>query len=873
MNKNPSPPKLPLRFFRWYCHPDYREDIEGDLLERFERRVQEKGANAAKWLFFTDVIRLFRPGIIRSWEPGQSFNNYSMFKNYFKITWRSLLKQKLYTFINIGGLAVGLTCFILIFLYVQHELSYDRFYENADRIYRIYQKQEGNFHLGSDYFTLSPAPLATTLTKEFPEVTHATSIAEETALLGHEENHYWEKGLWADASFFEVFTYPFVYGNPKTALVKPESIVLTASLSQKIFGARNPVGQSLIFQNGDPYTVTGVIKDPPVNTSFKFSFISCLLSHKRYMWAFKNARWGSNSFHAFFTMAEHADPLQLQNKLPAMYEKYKGNNKNYPFRDTYFVQPLSEIHLETKANFDIGLKGNAKYLSLLSLIAVVVLLLACVNYMNLAVACSIKRAREIGLRKVIGAVRWQLIGQFIGESVLIACLGLLLAIGLTYFLTPVFGHLLERPIELNLIENTLLIPGLVVLVVVVGILSGSYPAFFMSSLRPVQVLKGKINGRFSGMKIQSWLIVGQYAMAIVLVISSLVIYQQFRFIQQKELGYNKEHIVTIPIRGNRLRENLEVIKNEWLSNTQILGVATSTQLPTNIRSSTIINDHDDRKENDLSIYETGVDYDYLEVFNMELIAGRNFSSDSKTDPTYRHIINETAAKALGWTPEEAIGNQFVEASNKGAKTVIGVVKDFHMHSMHMAIAPLMIRLNTSHSGFLSVKIQPDNLSETLAILETSFKKYSPYPFEYKFLDEQFDQLYKAELRLGEMFVFFTVISILIASMGLFGLAAFTAGQRTKEIGIRKVLGASVQGIVGILAKDFLKMVLAGFLLAIPVAWYFMHQWLADFAYRIEMEWWMFAMAGFAAMVIALFTISSQSIKAALTNPVDSLKNE
>ena len=871
MIKQTKPPAVPLRFFRWYCHPDYQEDIEGDLIERFERKVKEKGIRAAKWGLFKDVIRLFRPGIIRSWKGGYRLNQYDMFKNYFKITWRSLLKQKLYSSINIGGLAVGLTCFMLIFLYVQHEFSYDLFYENADRIHRVYQKRTGGDYLGKGYSAVTPAILATTLAEEFPEVTHATTLRSTTALLGHDESHFWESGLVGDRHLFDVFPFPFITGNPKTALEKAESIVLTESLAKKIFGDENPIGQSLIYENGITYEITGVIENPPITSSFKLSFIASIQSNRQYIRDMKGERWDNNGFHTFFTLAERAHPFALQDKLLPLFKKYRGHDDTHPFEFTYFVQPLSELHLETKANHDIGLKGNPQYISLFSLIGVVVLLLACVNYMNLAVARSVKRAREVGLRKVAGAKRWQLMGQFIGESVLIAFLALLLALGLTHFSLPAFGNILERPIELNLIENVFLLPGLLLLVIIVGVLSGSYPAFFMSSLRPVQVLKGKIDGKLSGLKVQQWLIVGQYATSIILIISSLIIYRQFQFIQQKELGYDREHIVTVPVKGNKLRGHVDVLKNEWLSHPGIVSVTASTNLPTKITWRTTINDDEgSSKEDNLAIYEIYVDYDFLDVFGIDLTAERNFSPDLKTDLNEGYIINETAAKALGWTPEEAIGKQF---THDGTKTVIGVVNDFHMHTMHMAVEPLMIALTDQYIGYISVKVLPENLTTILTSLETSIKKYSPYPFEYKFLDDQFDQLYKADLRFGKIFGFFTVLSILIASMGLFGLAAFTAGQRTKEIGIRKVLGASVPGIVSILAIDFLKMVLFGFVFAIPVAWYVMSQWLQDFAYRITIEWWMFVLAGVFAMVIAVFTISSQSFKAAVSNPVDALKNE
>ncbi len=838
------PPKWPLRFFRWYCHPDYLEDIEGDLRERFERRVQDEGMRVARRGFCKDVIRLFRPGIIRSWTLNFQPNHHDMFQSYFKIGWRNLFKQKLYSFINIGGLAVGLTCFVLIFLYVQHELSYDRFYPNADRIYRIYQQQVGADYLGSDYFAVTPPQVASVLMEEFPEVSRATSLEQHWALLGQAEDHYWEEGIWADAHFFEVFAFPFIQGNPKTALENPESIVLTQSLAEKIFGDNNPLGQPLLYQNETPYTVTGVIVDPPQNTSFQFSFLTGFQSNRQYVEKMKQTKWDNNFVHTFLLLDERANPQAFQQKLPALLDKYQ-DPEGYPFQNTYFVQSLFDVHLQTNINFDIGQKGNPRYITLFSLIALIVLLLACVNYMNLAVARSIHRAQEVGLRKVAGAVRGQLIGQFLGESLLMTFLALLLALGLTYGLAPVFSQLVERPIVLYFWQNAWLVLGLLILVVIVGLLSGSYPALFMSSLHPAQVLKANTKGQLSGMKIQRWLMVGQYAISIVLVISSLVIYHQLQFMQQKELGYDKDQIVAIEVQDRSLRRKNNALRTELLRNPGVIAVTVSSDLPTHITSSTIINDEEgSSQEDDLAIYDIRVDHDFLAVYGIPLVAGRNFSQQIASDRKQGYLINEMAAKALGWTPEEAIGQQFTHDS---VVTVIGVVKDFHMHSLHLPIQPLMLRLRDIYTAHISVKVRPEKLTETIASLEKTVGQYSSYPFEYQFLDESFDKLYKSEVRVGKTFGFFTLLAILIASLGLFGLAAYSAKQRTKEIGIRKVLGASVRSIVGILAQDFLKMVLIGFLLAIPIAWYLMSHWLQDFAYRIAMEWWMFALAGTFAL--------------------------
>ena len=865
------PPRYAERFLRWFLRKDLGEEVQGDLEEQFYATLAKKPVFKAKLNYWYQVFNYLRPFAI-SKSKSTSSNHYAMYRNYFKIALRNLVKQKLYSIVNIGGLATGLTSFILILLFVQHELSYDRFYKNGDQIYRIYQRQIGNVYLGSDYFAVTPAQLPSVMLDEFPEVTHATSVNVQSELLSYRGHHFLEKGLGASTQFFDVFAFPFIHGNPHGSLEKPGSMVITASLATKLFGDKNPIGLDINLPNEDPFTVTGVISDPPANSTLKFSFVKSLQSDRYYLDQLNRPKWNNNSFHTFLVLAKGASPGAFQKKLQGIIKKYQ--EEDYPFKDKYIVQPLSEIHLQADVNFDIGLKGNAKYVYMFSVIALIVLLLACFNYMNLAIARSINRAREVGLRKAIGALRWQLIGQFLGESILFAFLALLVALGLVYLLLPLFGQLVERPLTIGFLGNAFFLPGLLLLMVAVGLLSGSYPAFFMSSLRPVSVLKGTIEGRLSRFKMQRWLIVVQYVVSIALVISSLVIYSQLQYMQQKELGYDRGHIIAVKVQGRSVAENYEAIRNEWLQSPNLINVTASIHLPTNIASSTIINDEDGRsKEDHLAIYHTLVDYDFLDVFGIELVAGRNFSPEIASDIEEGYLINETAAKALGWTPEEAIGKQF---THNGIETVIGVMKDFHLHSMHLPIQPLMISMRNVPNRFMSffsVKVRPEKLPETIALLQKTIKKHSPYPFNYQFLDDHFDQLYKSEMKLGETFGFFTILSLLIASLGLFGLAAFSAGQRTKEIGVRKALGASVRNIVTILTKDFLGLVSLGFLLAIPVSWYAMDQWLQDFAYRTDIEWWMFALAGLMAIVIANMTIGYQSVKAALKNPVESLKSE
>ncbi|GAB5528090.1 MAG: ABC transporter permease [Roseivirga sp.] len=860
------PPKLAERLLSWVCKAEYLEEIIGDLYE-YHDEILEHSAWKRNLLYWFHTVNFLKPWALKSFSGGQTLNNYGMLKNYFKITWRSLLRQKLYSSINIGGLAIGLTCFILIFLYVQHERSYDHFYEGSENIYRIYKKNADYEYMGTNkqaYMTVGMAP---ELVSGFPEVVNATTIKGQSALISVGENHFHQEGMRADTAFFDVFGIELLRGNPQTALSVAESMVITESLAEKLFGEADPLGESVLFHNRWSFIVTGVMADLPTNSSLRYSFITPMLSSGQYTREINGDRWNNFDYYTFLRTAPGADPKALEAKFPQLIDTY---HKDYPFQLSYHAQPIADLHLETEVNSDIGIKGNPQYVSLFSFIAVVVLLLACFNYMNLAIARSIKRAKEVGLRKVIGAVRRQLIFQFIMESVLISFLALLLALVLTSFTLPGFAHWLERPIELNLFQDRWLVPGLLLLTVIVGTVSGSYPALFMSSLKPVDVLKGKTSKKTSGMGLQKVLVIAQYATSIVLVVGSLVISRQFSYIQDKELGYDTDHVVVINMLDRKILEVMDELKAEWLRNPRILGVTATAELPTNVTSGTIARPEGTTKEEGIEIYRARVDHDYINVFDIELLTGRGFSPDISSDLETSRILNESAARAFGWTPEEAIGKQIREIT---PKTVIGVVKDFHMHSMHMEIGPLMLMMRDNWFAYMAVKVRPEQLTETLSFLEESVATHSPYPFEYKFLDDKFNELYRAETRLGELFSVFTILAIVIASLGLFGMAAFATGQRKKEIGIRKVLGASVQSITAILASDFVKLVLFGFILAIPIAWFAMDQWLADFAYRIDIEWWMFVLAGGTALVIALLTISSQSIKAALSNPVNCLQYE
>ncbi len=862
------PPRKLLKFLKWFCKPEYHPDIEGDLLELYERVCEKQGEAKARWALLKEIILLMRPGIIRSFKNSQTRNQNGMYKNYLKVAGRNLFRQKRYAFINIGGLAIGIACFVAIFLYVTHELSYDRHFDNVDRIFRVYaHEKSGEEYLGSAYYATIPLPLAEAIRTEFPEITNLTSMEEHEVLLGNEQHHYLENGLWVDLKFFDVFSFQFLQGNPATALSHPESIVLTRSLAFKLFGNDDPVGKNLtrqIRQDIKVFTVSGIIEDPPANTTFRFSFLAPLQSHIYY----RNS-WDTSNSHTFLVLAKEATPKLIESKMPDLLKKYQEESLWTDYhQETYLLQPFSEYHLENQVNDDIGLKGNPRLVSTFSVTAVLVLLLACINYMNLAIARSMNRAREVGLRKAIGAVRRQLIWQFLGESMLLSFIALLVAFILLAIFLPVFAGLIERPIAVNLFENKLLLPGLILLVLMVGLLSGSYPAFFISGLRPVQVLKGKLPDLSAGRRFQRLLITGQYAVSIVMIISSLVIYVQFRFMQQREIGYDRERIITIRLHDFPSQEKYEVMKNTWSNNPNIIQVTASGHLPTNITSNSVINYEQGNTDNPLVIYRTNITDDFLAVYGIELVAGKDVSPAS-ADAKNALLLNEKACESLGWQPDEALGKHI-----KHRGTVIGVVKDFHMLPLKHGIEPLMLSMNNkAWFEYISVKIGPEDIPGTLSLLESTIKQYSNFPFEYSFLDDEFDRRYKTDLTMGKTVGFFTVLSMLIASIGLFGLVVLALDQRIREIGIRKVMGASTLNLVRIMSQDFLRLVLFGFLIAAPIAWYLTNWWLSDYTYRIDISWWMFALPAFAMFILAFLTISSQSIRAAMSNPVECLRHE
>ena len=809
-----------------------------------------------------------------------------MLRNYLKVAWRNLLRNKIFSFINISGLAIGLSCFLLISLYVLDELNYDRYNEKADRIYRI--NSDIRFGGGDLHMPVTSDMMGQLLKKDYPQVEQYTRIYNSNGnkLVKKGDTYINEqKVAHVDSTFFDVFTLPAITGDTKTALNEPNSVVITESTAKKYFGTTDVVGKTIETNDNKStsYKITAVIRDIPMNSHFNFDF---LFSMKNI-----NYGWGnltSHNFHTYIVLKKGTDYKAFEKNFETYIEKYVlpfaktfiHINSMDEFRKAgnkleYSLIPLTRIHLYSDRSFELSAGGNVQYVYIFSAVALFILLIACINFMNLTTARSANRAREVGIRKVLGTERKNLITQFLTESTLMSILSLLIALAVAGLVLPLFNNVSNKSMHLSSLFSSLILPVLIVLPFVVGLIAGSYPAFFLSAFKPIEVLKGRLKlGTKSG-GLRSILVVLQFTTSIMLIIGTIVIYKQLNYIQTKDLGYNKNQVLIIND-AYALNDNVTPFKNAVLQMNGVNGATISGFLPV---TSSSRNDNSyfksptmDAKDG-MDMQAWRVDYDYIKVMGMQVMKGRNFSRDFGSDSS-GVIINETAAKLLAY--DNPLGEKLYGPGPNNqptAYTIIGVVKNFNFESLRQNIGPLgfFLRYNPGMAAF---KISTADVNNLVKQIENKWKVLAPgMPFSYRFLDDSFDEMYRTEQRVGKIAMIFSALAIFIACLGLFGLATFVAEQRSKEIGIRKVLGASVQGIVQLLSKDFVKLVIIAFVFATPIAWWAMNKWLNDFAYRVSLEWWIFVLAGLAALLIALATVSFQAIKAAITNPVKSLRTE
>ncbi|MGH1433181.1 MAG: ABC transporter permease [Lewinella sp.] len=868
---NFQPPRIATKFLLWFLKPDLREEVAGDLEERYFARMENSSQRQANFHYWFQVINYLRPFALRE-DLLTSLNPFFMFRTNFKIAWRNLFKQKGYSLINITGMTLGLTCFLLLALYVQYEYSYDRQHEHADRIYRIAQTQKGNTFRGTDQFAVAPATIGPALEAEFPEVEKTVTFTVLPTLFGREDQVFYEQGLYTTQSLFEVFTYPIIEGDTKAALADKDAIILTEALAKKYFGNASPIGKTMNLSSGRFLTVKAVMEDLPGNQHFKFDFVASIDNYGEYVEDTKAQRWESNNYESYVLLQKGADYQQLEKKMSVFDDKVKAAYAEFPFSVSYFFEPLTDIYLHSKANFGEGSKSDIRYLYLSATIAFIILFLALINYMNLSVARFQQRTREVGVRKVLGAKRRQLIQQFMTESMLVTGISLLLGVGLARLLLPAFNRLLDLEMPFLLSGNKMILGTLLLLALLMGGLSGFYPAIISSAATPVKALQGRWfgNQKQSGL-LRNALIIGQFTAAIVLATGSIVIYQQLQYIQNKQLGYNRDQVVYVPYRNQELFDKTTTIKEELMKDPHIEQVAFTNVLPLNTNNQGIVTEWEgNANQQELPIYRFRSDENFIPLLEMELVEGRNFSPDFPSDTAATYILNETALKTMGWA--KAAGKSFRDGK------VIGVVKDFHFQPFNLAIEPMFItfqtRTSSYYAGNIAMKINSDTPEETMAHIQQTLAKIIPQvPFDLRYMDDSFNQLHRAEQRFGEAFKVFTFLALFIACIGLFGLVTHTVFQRTKEIGIRKVLGAAVTDIIGLISGDFLRLVAWSALIAIPLSWWGMQQWLQGFAYHTKVPLWVFALVGAIAIAIAFITISLQTLKAALANPVESIKTE
>jgi len=797
-----------------------------------------------------------------------------MFKNYLKTMWRNLWKNKMYSFINITGLSMGITCCLLIFLYVQYQLSYDKFNVNANEICRLTEV----LHLPTENNAraVTSPPMATALKANFPEVKDAVRISYSGRYISYNNKKIQDaKIMYADSGFFNVFTFPAIEGNLQKALSNPYSIVLTQSMAKKYFPQKfSAVGKTMQLSDSIPLTVTAVIKDVPANAHFKFD---CILSRNTINAMNNNAseaEWFDNNYYTYLLLQKNADYHQLEKKFNSfiavqMKDDIKGTGLYYDLK----LQPLTSIHLHSNLNSEIQPNSNIVYVYIFCAAALLILLIACINFINLSTAKSISRAKEIGLRKVIGASRRQLIFQFLGESFLFTITAAALSIACIILLLPWFSSFTGEQLSLFNFINTDVLLLFAGAIIIVSVTAGIYPAFLLSSFSPVKVFKGTTKYEWRDIFLRKGLVVFQFTIAIVLISGALLVYQQLRFIQNQKLGLNKDQLIELKLPSSQLskKDILEqaFVKNPSVINASLTGfsyqepVSTVATLPEGFSSNEIN-----------SIASIFADENFVKTFQIPLVAGRDFSKSFPSDADEAFIINETAVKAFNWKNNNAALGKTIDWGPGKKGKVIGVVKDFNYSSLHDNIKPAIIQILPDAYNFIALRIKPDDMQQTISSLATTWKNIvDEDDFKYSFLDDDFAALYQSEQNLQHVLALFTALSIIIACLGLFGLAAFTIAQRVKEIGIRKVVGATIISILALLSKDFLKLVFIAVCIASPVAWFIVNKWLQNFAYHIQINWFTFILVGLCAMLISLLTVSFQAIKAAIANPVKSLRTE
>lgn len=877
----PNPPKWANRFLEWFCHPDLLEEIQGDAFELFDARCRKKGVKAAKRQFVWDVLRSFRLSTIKNLNPMPA-----MLRNNFKTAFRQIKRQKFYSAVNITGLALGIACCLLIALYIKEEISYDQQHPNVENLYRVYR--HGNL---AEWKGKSPPipPVSTVImVEELPEITSqarlnpyfgnaGTNLVRKTT---EQENKFEEGFVYADPSLFELFHLPLIEGNITTILTEPNTLVITQKIAQKYFPNQSAIGETLVLNDDEEnqsFRITGVTKNLPEQMHFDYDYFISMKT----LDDSEQVQWVANNYYGYVTVKDGTDMERLNQKLQAFSDKYfipafKNNQLELDLSGGNFyrfrLQPVSDIHLYSDGfSPQLGENGDIRYVRLFALIAFFIFVIALVNFVNLSTARSANRAKEVGVRKVLGSMKGQLVTQFLVESVLMSVFAFIVGSVIATALLPFFNELSGKSLTIPYTDFTFF-PLFLVAAIGAGLLAGLYPSFYLSAFEPIQVLKGKLSRGAKSGWLRSGLVVGQFAISIGLIVATMVVYQQMNFIQNKKLGFEKDQVLLIQDTYT-LGDQKMSFKKALKSIPEVKNASMSSYLPLdggNRNSMAYYTNQVNAGQTQLGMQVWRVDEDYINTLGMKLIAGRNFEPTMVTD-SQAVILNQRAVEEFGLI--DPIGKQIRSPFRDNPATVIGVVEDFHFESLKGKVESLGLFLAESNS-VISVKANSQSLDNLIAKSEKLWKTFAPNkPFRYTFLDDRFAKMYLAEDRAGKLFTVFSLLAIFIACLGLFAMATFMTEQRTKEIGIRKVLGASTFNIVLQLSKSFLYLVIGGLLIAVPIAYTQMNKWLNNFEYRIDMEWWIFGLAGLLVMLIAFLTVGSQSLRAALVNPIKSLKTE
>ena len=806
-----------------------------------------------------------------------------MFKNHITVAIRTLLRHKVFSLINIFGLAIGMAGCVIIGLIVKHELAFDTHHENADRIYRVIRETKPS---GSQYMGIGTSgALAGALKADFPEIEHAIRVhGPHRADIRYHDHTYWQNIVTADPEILNIFTIPFVKGNPQTALDHASNVVITEALAETIFGDEEPIGK-MLTRGSSKLIITGVVANVPAASSFKFDLLKAVSKTPSWSaWTEWRPNYSYRPICTYILLQKNADPKTLEQKLPAFIHRHLGSQMAQSV--AFYLQPLTRVHLYSRSDYGLtdsrvdtegmdqstSFYSDISYVRMFGLMAAFLLIVAAVNFTILATARATGRAREVGIRKVLGATRLNLIPQFLGEAILISSIALVFAIGICELVLPLLNAFLGYDLSLTITQQTDVIFALLSSALFIGICAGCYPAFFLSAFQPVWVLKSTPVSDRKGIGIRSALVTLQFAISISLVIGTLVVSKQTQYFHTKPLGFAKDQIVIVPIfsADNSLKKRYREVKHAFLKHPNISSASACAPHPGMGTERQLVRP-EGKTDHQWQMQILGIDEDFLDTFNIELIAGRNIDPNMPTDRGHAYILNETAVRELGWT--NPVGKNFQRYGARQVGTVIGVVRDFHVQSLHQPVEPVFLCI-WDEMWYLACCIGSENISETLAFMKTSWNQFvKDKPFSYYFLNDHLDRMYHAEVQLTQTFAVFSALAIFIACLGLFGLAAFTTQQRTKEIGIRKILGASVSGIVCLLSKDFLKLVIFANLIAWPIAYYAMNQWLQSFAYRIDLGIGTFILSGLIALLIAILTVSYQAIKAARANPVEALRYE